>query len=185
MRKNRANHPGKAWLEWCSANADKLPLPIKRTWWHGDVARLKFEGAHPNLEIIASRNHDILTSVTWKQCACWDIVTCTEAAPKQTIDGRWFCDWCCPEERSYFGTLQEFLVAHQFEPWAEKMRSLFANESWAAIGGTGGATWVDLIHSSKAPSTCAEDWCKALFRTCIEPQLLKPASYPKIDSSDY
>lgn len=165
MRKSRADHVGEAWLVWCREHADGLPLPIRRTWWHGDVAHLRFRGAHAALHFSALRDGTVVTTV-YHNGKTWDSLHDLDVMAVRDPEGVWYCSLCEPGNRVAYESRHELWAQHVFEPWAECMRELFRPDAWVVLSKTRGATWAKVCSSRDVPDCRRDESCVAAFRAC-------------------
>jgi len=106
---------------------------------------------HPALGIFI-RPTGLDVTVYW-QGECWDLLLSVDLEARSTGMG-WYCEFCEPDGRGHFDTLESLWADHFFNPLADWLRTVLMPGRFLVLECTAerGATWVSVSREEHPPT---------------------------------
>ena len=142
---------------WLKNNAHRFSHPPRIVDVRKNGFCLKFKGITP--QIVLSIHHGWALEV-WAsddKDNYFDILTEFDLSAERDAAGRYYCDCCAEEQRTFYASLGELWEKHSLEPMLVWANEVLRAESWLCLyGKPRHSTWAELVTAENVPN-CRSD----------------------------
>ena len=149
---------------WLKNNAHRFSHPPRIVDVRKNGFCLKFKGITP--QIVLSIHHGWALEV-WAsddKDNYFDILTEFDLSAERDAAGRYYCNFCAEEQRTFYASLRELWEKHSLEPMLAWANEVLRAENWLCLyGKPKKSTWAKLVTAENV-SNCRAD--KSFYATC-------------------